>query len=448
MPAEPPPSPLTAPTTKAQGDDGGDGGAAAPAQDPTRSEPGVDVYRGWVVILMFAVHARRIQSRPTRPWPVESDAASGSLVARAGDASLDFLMWAEPYIAASFLFLVGYSMLLSYRAALSRRATLSQQATLPRRSALPQQAAPVRHALEPIISAGQGTSSLTSQRWSARMLKRAGWLYLLSVGLFVPQFGWQWPDLIFSSGILSAIALSIVCCALLIPRPSAWLLTCGGVALVLGATTLMHLLRATVSGLNGGPGGALPLLAAALCGALAGLYFHPAETPAGRQRAAFGLLLIAPAALWSIGVYGLNGPWIETLRSSYLDYAGVAVSYWLEHGLALPTQRSSVAFWNHTSLGMLYLFGLLWLNLWAARSLPTPLLRGLAPLQLLGRHALLAYVMHLGALGVIELLGVAPASSLGTWVLVVSLTAAACALGAARERFKAVAKASRAPATG
>lgn len=374
----------------------------------------MDVYRGVVVILMFAVHARRIQSRPAG-W---LNAPSGSALERACDAALECLMWAEPYIAASFLFLVGYSMLLSLRAAVARQALTA--GNLP----------------------GEDTTRRTSLRWRARMLRRAGWLYLLSLALFVPQFGVQWPDLIFSSGILSAIAVSIVTCALLIPQPAAWTLTSCVAAAVLIATALLHQMGAKVSGLNAGPGGAFPLLAAASLGVLAGLWRHPVATPSAHPRPPppakwFGGALILVAAAWSVWVYGADGPWIETLRTSYLDYGGVAVSYWLEHGLRVPEQRSSVAFWNHTSLGMLYLFGLLWLSLSLTRGLPQPFLRGLALVRLLGRHALLAYVMHLAALGLIELFGAAPSHSLGTWVLVLILTAAACALGAISERLAA-----------
>jgi hypothetical protein len=61
--------------------------------------------------------------------------------------------------------------------------------------------------------------------------------------------------------------------------------------------------------------------------------------------------------------------------------------------------------------------------------LPTSLTgsRWLAPLRLLGRHALGAYVGHLGLLGLLELADLAPRSASGTW-LVIALIAAGATL--------------------
>ena len=72
------------------------------------------------------------------------------------------------------------------------------------------------------------------------------------------------------------------------------------------------------------------------------------------------------------------------------------------------------------------------------------------PLLLLGRHALVAYVVHLALLGAIDALELAPSSPIGTLGLVLALSLICCAIAAGLERRGAVASASercdRAPA--
>ncbi|MGE3672237.1 MAG: heparan-alpha-glucosaminide N-acetyltransferase domain-containing protein, partial [Polyangiaceae bacterium] len=198
-------------------------GTARDGAQRGRSDVAVDAFRGIVVVMMFAVHARRIQAG-------HGDGA----LERAADVALRFLMRIEPYIAASFLYLVGFSLLLSWSASASR----------------------VSEAERPELA----------RRWRARMFKRAAWLYALSVGLCLPQFGLQWPATFVSSGILSVIALAIVCCAALLTfsggRRVAWPLC----VLVLLVTSGLHFAPLGVSGINAGPGGTFPLLAASLLG--------------------------------------------------------------------------------------------------------------------------------------------------------------------------------------
>lgn len=333
-----------------------------------RSEPGLDLYRALVVLMMFVVHAHRLQSGP----------GSGQL-----ERSLAFFMWAEPYIAASFLFIAGVALVLAH------------------------------------------------QKLGAGLLRkvagRAVGLYVLASVLFVPQFGVEFPDLLVSPGILSAIAIAVfVCAAALVsraPRASLAAITC----VVLGTTAWLDWSGATVPGLNAGPGGAIPLIAFTGMGALFAL--SRARNGSRTPGIAFAIsvvlfvVVIASGARWT------------TERSSFY---GVHDGLLALDSLGAAGPKRAVSFWNHSALGALglclplgaSLLGLLRIGRGLAQTRP------LYPLLALGRHALLAYVAHLGVLGVIDLSGAAPATSTGTWGLVALLSAGALAGSVALDGFQ------------
>ncbi|MCA9632365.1 MAG: DUF1624 domain-containing protein [Myxococcales bacterium] len=367
-----------------------------------RGDVAVDVFRGVVVVMMFAVHARRIQTGRGEA-PLEG----------AADASLRFLMRVEPYIAASFLYLVGYSLVLSWSAAAARTDDLA----------------------------------LLKRRWKARMLRRAGWLYLLSVGLCLPQFGLQWPATFVSSGILSVIAAAIVVCTLLVSSSGVRRFAWPSCTLVLLVTSALHFARLGVSGLNAGPGGAFPLLAASLFGLVSSPNLvhtsssaprwsskagGPLAAPALRSPWAVVCLMLAGGELWRSG---WDAPWTDTFVSNYRDYHGLAAVYWLEHGPSLPSTWVATGFWNHTTLGLIGCVLAIWFTHQLLHALfnPRAEARAIIPykpimLTALGEHALVAYITHLIALGLVEMLGLAPASSLGTWCLVALLVFVSLAL--------------------
>lgn len=97
-----------------------------------------------------------------------------------------------------------------------------------------------------------------------------------------------------------------------------------------------------------------------------------------------------------------------------------------------------MSFWNHSAAGAVALsaplLAALGLALAAGKRVGSAALA--APFLVLGRHALLAYVVHLGLLGLVELAAFAPRSAAGTW-LVVSALGASTTLGAwAFERWR------------
>lgn len=333
-------------------------------------EPGLDVFRGVAVLLMFVVHARRLQ--PTRDFVgVEAVAAT----------ALDSIFWAEPFIAASFLAIAGTSLVLARR-------------RMPARG-----------------------------RWWRRLALRSAALYLLAVALFVPQFGVALPDLALSPGILSviAVATTLVGGALTLARPIPALAALVGGSLLL--TRLLEQRGACVSGLNAGPGGAVPLVGFTAVGALLGI--------AHLRHGARALGVAAAVTTTGAAVVGaLGAPWTTRCESLYPAHQGLVA------GLELfgpATSHRALAFWNHSAAGFFGLVPAVAGALWLAVVLPWPSrgpLGGGGIVGLIGRHALVAYVGHLLLLGSLELSGLTPRTPTVTCALIGGLTAAA-ALGSA-----------------
>jgi uncharacterized membrane protein len=337
---------------------------------------------------MFVVHASRIERVRVPP----------AGFAELCDRVVGAFRWAEPLIAAAFLFIAGYSLVLSHLGSSSRR------------------------------------------EWLVKIGRRCALLYALSVALFVPQYGIVSPDLLVSSGVLSAIALSIAIAGLCLitNRPGVALL--GAAAVVLAATAWLDASGATVTGLNAGPGGAFPLVAFTLVGAAMARRVHAGKV-SGRQASpglpdvraliAIELFLLTVAAV----VLVAGAPWLTERVSLYPAASASSVLGELLRG-EQPGTAMPIAFWNHSALGALALLAPLGAALIGVlvvqRALPGR--RLLAPLLLLGRSALLAYVTHLLVLGLLDAVDLAPQSAPGTLGLVLLLAAFCGALGHLVER--------------
>jgi uncharacterized membrane protein len=305
--------------------------------------------------MMFAVHTRRLQPHAE---------------ANNADRVLRWCLEVEPYIAASFLFIAGHSLVLAQRAgALDQR----------------------------------------------KLLWRAAILYALAVVLFVPQYGIAFPDLLFSPGILSAIAVSVVVVGALVKQNAADLVIATLAASVLLATHWLGAPGRSVSGLDAGPGGVFPLVAFTCFGAI----LARLGARYGARALAIAVVLSLPLFLF---VWRSHAAWTTTDMSRYPAHSGQ---------LALGTLftrggTTEVPFWNHSALGALGLAFPLSASLGFFVGLPKSFTgaRWLAPLRLLGRHALGAYVGHLVVLGILELTGLTPKSAAGTWIVVALLAAA------------------------
>lgn len=326
--------------------------------------------------MMFVVHARRLQPSLTRTGTGPAE------------ASLEFFMNIEPFVASSFLFVAGYSLVLSRRRATEPRA------------------------------------------WFRRMLRRAAGLYAISVGLFVLQYGVDLPDLLLSSGILSVIAVAIVVIAAALRGPNAALPLVGVSVLTLGVTAALESTRSAVSGLNAGPGGAFPLLAHAALGALA------AEWVIRHGRRAPWIVAAATLPLTAAAI-ALDARWTGEFVSHYRALDGrVAVLSLFDPAFA-TAPREAITFWNHSTWGALALVMPLFASLALALEVPQRAadVRPLAPALLVGRHALLAYVAHLCVLGLLDVSGLAPPGSVATWLLIIGLCALSVIIAWAVERW-------------
>ncbi len=344
--------------------------ATLPVAAMRRSEPGLDLFRAIAVLLMFEAHVYRL----------ETDVAHGG----PGQQLLDLMVYLEPYTAGAFLFIVGFSLVLS-----QRRFDENQRGV-----------------------------------WLGLLLRRGALLYGISVALFIAHYGFELPDLLVSSGILSVIALGIVTVGamLALPRPITPL--AGFAVAVIAVTRVLNVSGATVSGLNAGPGGAFPLLALTAAGAIAGhVYCH------GGVRA-LGWLTLGAVPISALAAPA--GPWTTLRASHYAVHAGeLALADLFSH----PPGTQAVVFWNHSAVGALALLapllGSVLLLLATQKVVCRP--RAMTPILWLGQHALAAYVAHLGVLGVLDFAGVVPHSAAGAWAMTLALSLGAVALAAGLE---------------
>lgn len=340
-----------------------------------RSEPGLDLFRALAVLLMFEAHVYTLA-------PGIAD-RSGSF----GERALWLMSYVEPFTAAAFLFIVGFSLVLSHRR----------------------------------FGAGRRGA------WVRLLLRRAGLLYGLSAGLFVAHYGFELPDLIASSGILSVIALTIAAVGGLLAARRPEPLLAAFAVVVIAVTAWLDSSGATVSGLNAGPGGAFPLLALTAAGALAGrLYCRDGIRALGWPTAA--TVVLSAVAAWM-------GPWTTERASHYAAHGGeVALADLLSH----PTTKVAVVFWNHSAVGAIGLLGPLMVGtlvlLATQKVVCRP--RAMAPMLWLGRHALAVYVMHLVALGLADLAGLIPQSAAQTWGMLLALSLLAMAFAAGLEGWR------------
>jgi uncharacterized membrane protein len=337
-----------------------------------RSEPGIDLFRAIAVLLMFEAHGYRLQT----------DVAQGA----PGQRLLHLLVYLEPYTAGAFLFIVGFSLVLSRR-----------------RFAEP-------------------------GPWVRLIVRRAALLYAISAALFVAHYGFELPDLVTSSGILSVIAIGIVTVGLMLALPRPITPLAGFAVAVIAVTRLLDVSGATLTGLNAGPGGAFPLLALTATGAIAGRVYSD-----GGLRA-LGWLTVGAVPISALAAPA--GPWVTLRASHYAAHAGeLALADLFSH----PPGTVAVVFWNHSAVGALALLapllGSALLLLATQNAMCRP--RAMTPVLWLGQHALAAYVAHLGVLGVLDFAGVIPHSAAGVWAMTLALSLGAVALAAGLEARRA-----------
>ena len=296
-------------------------------------------------------------------------------------------------------------------------------------------------------------------QWRA-LIRRAGELWAIAAGLFLLGYGVRLPDLVTSPGILAMIGLSslIVLACLRTRRPLASL------ALALGAHlalyTLLDRLDVHVLAYNWGNESLGQNLAYALVGALVGqLHVRRATEPAWRGAdlaAALPIACVMGSLVWSMPADGppaqsKNDPLTDTVWNSLFYGApgrgwlvrkmeGRHLGHQIEQLLGHQVPRYLLRFWVSRPPLVAFLCGLVALlmglrPLWdRVAALAERVLR---PIEVLGRHALVVYAVHLLLVGPLMLaLGarhMAPAATLGWFA---ALAGAMIALSYALERRK------------
>ncbi len=310
--------------------------------------PGVDVFRGLSVVLMMLAHGARVV-------PERHPAPSASLH--------ELILGVEPTISACFMFLVGWSLSASWRQASELDA--------------------------------ENASFWT---WYRRVLSRAATLYAAGILLFALQYGVEFPDIVFSPDILSSIAWALVLLAPLVAHGGLGVPLFGVVTLA--GAALMERLDSSVSGVNAGPGGVVPLIAFAAVGAG---WFQAQFARPSRD-----LWLLAVAGVVSLSALLLPGRWVVQQPSLYLDPSERPVTVW---------------FWNHSLKGTLVIVGPVLLGALVFTRPARPWKMAWAhPARLLGRHALVVYVGHLLVLGLLTRSVALPPGEMMLCALVAALT--------------------------
>ncbi|MDX1694441.1 MAG: heparan-alpha-glucosaminide N-acetyltransferase domain-containing protein [Ketobacteraceae bacterium] len=349
---------------------------SSPGEANVQKLTGLNIYRAVAIFMMMAAHSIRIQENyPTLATHPES--------ATLFDRFLLLFITIEPIISAMFLFIAGFSLTLSF----SKMIRKNPARKLP---------------------------------WLQRILGRAAALYGVAVIFFVAEYGFQWPDFLVSAGVLGTIALSIAI--------SAGLLVWGGHAVWLIVATLLCLAvtygleanNLTVTGLNAGAGGHLPLVVMGFLGTLYGLAYRRF----GDNGLFGGLLLSAVIALLA---FVADYPNTFIYRSHFAWYASSLPAQWLESALNLFSRGNDsalvkAAFWNHSSIYPLrFTFVIVLFMVPAIKLFRRTQHRVIRFLDALGSYGLTIYVFHLVILAGLEVSGIKPQTGWQTLVLIAGL---------------------------
>ncbi len=316
--------------------------ARLPAQAslPPRN-PILDALRTLAIVLMVMSHLTRLVAR--RSWLLWNELS----------------MLVEPLTQALFLFLVGASVVYSYRSA---------------------------------IAGGRGGW------WRSRMLRRAAGLWLLGLGIYLAETGWQWPHTLTNPGVLSTIGIGLALSAVLASRPA---LAC---AISLGAVGLFVGLEwggVHVAPLNAASSPWFPDLLELACGAAFAVLLLDGSSSWKRALALVAVLGFGLALLWRPYEDWFSEGWGRVYTSFRLPGAANGVDQMLAwvSGEELPLR--GYRYFNPSAVA----FPFLVLHIVALYVLMRPLWRvldgrvGRAVLSI-GRRALGAYVLHIVLLGV------------------------------------------------
>lgn len=331
---------------------------------------GLDFLRGIAIVLMLITHGFRLFVKSTPNYQAGTDLA---------ERLLNLFAIIEPYTSALFLFLAGIGVTISF----------SQKKD-------------------------------SANNWLKRQSIKAGQLYLIGMGLFFIEKGFQSPDFWISPSILSTIAISMITVAsgLLIP----WGIVLG---LILTAGITYYFEGTGISGINAGPGGVFPLITFALWGSLIWQIF--------KQKKYYFLGLIG---LLSLGSYFNDSPWVQHYNSTYHQWTSgsTGLDFIMSLGEYHITELES--YWNHSLIASIRIVGLLLISLWLclkfSKNLEAKKFNHL--LTLLGRHSLGCYILHLMIIAIFDLAKIYPTTPIMDWLFIAFLIAICSGYAKFKER--------------
>ena len=340
-----------------------------------RELPGLHIYRALAVILMILAHAARTQAN--MPALQAHPASAGTF-----DWPFVGTLIIEPIVSAMFLFIAGFSLVLSRT-----------------------------HSRESV------------RQWRQRLGRRMATLYGISVLFALAEQGVQLPGILVSSGVLGIIAVGIFSAAIMLTNRRPWLWLATATILVTAATGFLDSQRISLTGLNAGAGGMLPLVSLAWLGTLAGLVYQ--RWQANGLGLLLGIsLLVAVLALLD------RSPWVTHPANSIWLYPGdrlQSVLYSLQDLAGLyqgAARQITVYYWNHSWIFALRTLPLLILGLILSVTtlhyIKHPVLRFL---EWMGKQALNLYILHLVLLALITVVGLTPATGWQTLLLVAAILA-------------------------
>lgn len=331
---------------------------------------GLDFLRGVAILLMFITHGFRLF---VKSQPVYSPSENFA------ERLLNLFAVIEPYTSSLFLFLAGIGLAISFQ-----------------------------------------NNKHSFNEWFTRHSKKAIQLYLIGIGLFFIEKGYQFPDFWVSPSILSTIAVSIVITALSFKYKYTTL----GVLIATGLITYLYQ-GIGISGINAGPGGVFPLIMFTLLGS-----YLWSLVDKGQSKMIYAILGLS-GITWLI-----PGDWVQHYNSSYKIWTSGPTGFDFLQSQGESFVVALESYWNHSLLAFARLAGALIASLMICLKYQYKLeeKKYNHSLTLIGRHALGCYILHLLIIAVFDLLKLYPTSPTTCWLFILGLVISAMIYSKFKER--------------
>lgn len=303
----------------------------------------IDLLRGIAVILMFITHSYRLQISTLKDQWLSNQIRL--------DLMFNFFMNIEPFTSALFLFLAGYSMFISYR------------------------------------------DNNDEKEFSKNIFKKSIILIIFSVLLNFFSFitkGIFIDHLILSSGILQAIAISLLLNLFLLKKKKS-IYVVYTILIIAAIAAILEYFSIVILGLNAGAGCLVPVIGFSLVGHLA-----------SKHRVHMNIFYIS---ILAIGIY-FGFAWRYDVNFNLYDI--------------LSQQYKDFSIWNHSLAGFIMNSSiLLIISSFICNSFKT--LKIFNFINQLGKHSLTVYVYHLTIIGMFYFNSVGLSNPTETFLFIIGL---------------------------